>query len=124
MSFGGGKKATKGGKVWEENSPGVDVEYIGQVEVPGARREGGGGSWEYGSRFKHECLKCNRFGHFERECRENKRHKERHLAKNYHCSGKGHIIVDCPTSLTEPDRARNRDELDLKMSRRREIEVE
>jgi len=137
----GDRKATKR-KVWEEKSPGVEeVEYIGQVEMPRAGRECGGGR----ERGTSKCLKCNRFGHFAKECREEESrcykcydsghnakdcskdnvcfvcNKEGHLAKDcpdgdektcYRCSGKGHVAMDCPSSQREVDRVRKRDFVD------------
>lgn len=55
-----------------------------------------------------KCLKCNRYGHFARECREEenrcyKCHESGHIAKDcekedvcYVCNKEGHLAKDCP----------------------------
>ena len=92
----GDSKATKR-KVWEEKYPEVEeVEYIGRVEMPGRRREGGGGREHLAKGEEKTC---------------------------YRCSGKGHAAMDCPSSERELDRDFVK-ETGLKRSRCREIEIE
>ncbi|XP_077561659.1 uncharacterized protein LOC144177976 [Haemaphysalis longicornis] len=62
----------------------------GDLGSRGVLRGGGGrgGRMNYTPHIKEKCYKCNRIGHFTRDCKED-------TNRCYGCNGTGHISKDC-----------------------------